>query len=323
VPHDAAVNLSWGPPAQAGAAPVTAYHVAWWSNLSPVEGRTLNATANSTWIANLTNGIEYAFEISASNTLGSGPSSNPVDARPGTVPQAPVLVAATAGNGSISATWEAANSTPGYGILAYVVRISSNGSSQNETTPGNATAWNGTGFLNGASYRVTVRAENAFGAGPESLGRSVLPEAPPSAPRDLTDLWDASTGHLVLSWSAPGYLGGVPIDNYSLAWSSTNGRSATTHLSPRSTQFVLPGLGFGITFKVRLAAVNDAGSGPAATLVATTPAAAGTGASPGGSPLAAPAVVGLLLVGTVIVAALGALLLTRRRRRPSRGSSPA
>lgn len=320
VPHPGAVNLSWGPPTQPGSSPLIGYTISWWSNVTPYQNRTVGPAANSTWIPGLENGTLYEFEVAAVNDNGTGPFTAPVSARPGSAPASPTLLSVTAGNGSISAVWLPAGSTPGYAILTYVVHTSANGSVVNASVGGNATGWNGTGFTNGRIYHVTVRAGNAFGLGPESAERSVEPAAPPSAPRNLSAQWDPAAGRLLLTWSPPSYLGGLTLGNYSLGWSNTQGRSGSTHLSPHATEYLLPVAGPGISFSVSLVAVNDAGPGAAASLQASTPPAGSSGTS--GAPFTSSLGVGLVLLGVGTATTGIALLVSRRRRREKPADGP-
>ena len=64
-------------------------------------------------VSGLTNGTTYSFTVTATNAVGTGPASNALTAVPATVPGAPTLTAATAGNGQVSLAWTAPASNGG------------------------------------------------------------------------------------------------------------------------------------------------------------------------------------------------------------------
>ncbi|HKS59499.1 MAG TPA: hypothetical protein VJS68_01830, partial [Thermoplasmata archaeon] len=113
------------------------------------------------------------------------------------------------------------------------------------------------------------------------------------------------------------YLGGVSLTNYTLAWSSSDGRSLQTHLSPQVTSYALPASPPGTVFTLSLQANNMAGSGTPVTLSVTFPGPLPTNALVGffASPLGVTVI--LVLVG--LASALTGYSLSVRRTRRRRG----
>jgi large repetitive protein len=316
-PHDGGVNVSWSPPDDEGAGPILFYTVQWWTDNGTPANRTVGNQTNHTWVKPLLNGVTYQFAVAASNIIGQGNFSEPVEVIPGTSPDAVVLLSLAAGNGTLTADWAPANFSYGHPILSYVVRASANATSTNFTVPGERTHWEGTGFVDGLIYRVSVRAENDIGWGPYSATLTAEPAGLPSAPRDLSASWIAGASRYVLGWTSPGYLGGIALANYTLHWSCSDGRDQVTHLAPQVTSYALPAAAAGVVFHVQLSANNHAGTGAAAVVEATVPGPVPT--NPFVSFLVSPAGVTILLVGIAIATAGSAYLLSRRIQRRSRG----
>ena len=125
-------------------------------------------------VSGLTNGTAYTFTVTATNAVGTGPSSVPSSAvtpTAVTAPLAPTGVSATAGNGSATVSWTAP-ANGGSPITSYTVTPFIAGVAQATTvvtgTPPAAQA-TVSGLTNGTAYTFTVTATNAVGTGPSSV----------------------------------------------------------------------------------------------------------------------------------------------------------
>lgn len=159
---DAQATVTWNAPASNGNLSITSYTV----TSSPGAFNCTSATTSCT-VTGLTNGTSYTFTVTATNALGTGPSSTPSNAVvPAlTTPSAPQNVSAVAGNTMATISWSAPSSNGGYPITMYTV--TSSPGSYVCTTSGALTC-SIVGLTNGTNYAFTVTATNSAGTGPAS-----------------------------------------------------------------------------------------------------------------------------------------------------------
>jgi surface antigen len=141
--------------------------------------------ADSFTVTGLTNGTAYTFKVAAINAVGTGPNSAASNSVPPsssltptpTVPGAPTIGTATAGNASATITWTAPSSNGGSAITSYAVRPYIGTTAQTiQTFTSTATTETATGLTNGTAYTFKVAAINAVGTGPNSAAsNSVTP----------------------------------------------------------------------------------------------------------------------------------------------------
>jgi fibronectin type 3 domain-containing protein len=161
------VVLTWTAPTSNGSSPISSYQV--------FRG---NNSGTLTMIAELGNvliyedgavvaGSTYYYKVRAVNGQGEGPFSNEVSVTVGAVPTAPLNMEATAGNGTVTLTWEAPEDDGGWTITGYkVYRGTSEGSLSLLATLGNVTTYLDSSVTNGQTYYYKVSAVNEFGEGP-------------------------------------------------------------------------------------------------------------------------------------------------------------
>ena len=157
-------SLSWTTPANNGAA-ITGYKV--------YRNGALHATlgvVNAYTDASVTNGVAYAYQVAAVNSVGEGATSNGVTLTPlaQTPPGAPQnLQASHSGgpkSGKIALSWSAPASDGNSPITGY--KVYRNGAFL--ATLGNVLSYTDTGLTQGQSYAYKVTAVNAKGEGPSS-----------------------------------------------------------------------------------------------------------------------------------------------------------
>ncbi|WP_345713693.1 fibronectin type III domain-containing protein, partial [Kineococcus glutinatus] len=255
----------------------------------------------SATVTGLDNGTAYAFDVVATNRVGTGAASPlSVPVTPAAVPGAATGVSATAGNASLTATWTAPADTGGSPVTAYTVRAHRAGSSTATTVTvgGSSTTATLTGLVNGSAYTVDVVATNAVGAGPASARSAAVT---PVAATTVTVPGAPTTGGVVLgdrsatvSWKAPAGTGGAAITGYVVRrYDGTTGAlQATTTVAATARSHTATGLTAGRRYAFTVAAVNRAGTGAASarsavvTAGAVPPApriATATSGTPGGA----------------------------------------
>ena len=198
---------------------------------------------SSNWYGCLVTGLfggdQYSFQVTASNLIGSSPSSVP--SSPTLIlaaPSAPVSVAATAGDGSATVSVVAPTSNGGSSITGYTVTaqdLTNPGSNSNGATctvaasanpltiDGSANPLSCTviGLSNGDQYAFTATATNAIGTSPSSVASQFVTPEPFAANVQVT----SSNRSLLVSWS-PSSVGSI--DSYVVYTTSGDGTSCTT-----------------------------------------------------------------------------------------------
>jgi titin len=245
--------VSWTAPASNGGTAITSYLV----TLSP--GGTTMTVANGLTTATFTGlapGESYTFVVSATNAVGSGPTSrpSPLVTLPN-VPDAPTGVMGVPGNRQATVSWTAPanNGSP---ITSYIVTTSPGGT----MTTTNATTCTVTGLSNGASYTFSVVAVNAVGPSAPSQASSAvtLPLLVPTAPLNIVAT--AGIGQATISWSAPASNGGTSITGYAVTVSPPG----TSMMTTTNTSITVSNLLNGGSYVFTVAALNSVGTGPTA-----------------------------------------------------------
>ncbi|WP_342117166.1 YHYH protein [Pseudoduganella sp. OTU4001] len=174
-----AATIAFTAPASNGGKAITAYTATCSGN-----GASKSATGADSplLVSGLTNNVLYTCSVSATNALGRGAASasvtvTPVEPNlpPATVPGAPTIGAATAGNGSASIAFTAPASNGGAAITGYTASCTGGGGTR--TGSGAASPISVTGLSNGTAYSCSVTAANAAGTSAASAAVSVTPSS--------------------------------------------------------------------------------------------------------------------------------------------------
>ncbi|HWS28057.1 MAG TPA: putative Ig domain-containing protein, partial [Xanthomonadales bacterium] len=142
-----------------------------------------NAVASPITVTGLVNGTPVTCTVVAINTAGnSAPSAPSNSVTPATLPDAPGMFEATAGNGSATLRFAPPVSDGGATVEDYTATCLPGGAS----VTGSASPLTVSGLANGTLYDCVVVARNAVGSGPDSAPSSVLPAAVTSADVSVT-----------------------------------------------------------------------------------------------------------------------------------------
>ena len=122
---DRQVTLQWATPHDNGSAilryQVQQHHLSMGSFVSGpwtnIQGSNANTVTHT--VTDLTNGVTYAFDVRAVNSIGPGGSSTTQSVIPGTIPSAPRILTAQAGDRHVRLQWVAPASNGGNVITGY------------------------------------------------------------------------------------------------------------------------------------------------------------------------------------------------------------
>ena len=210
IPGNTQSTVTWDPVVGATGYYVTVTTTSGGNYIS-ASGSTSNPSFTAT---DLTNGSLYYFRVQAMGGLYSGFSAEVSTTPSASLPLAPVNLSMTPGNTELSLRWN-----PVVGATGYNVYRRTAGSAWTSAAIGSpvGTLFTDTGLINGTSYRYTVAAVNAAGAGAWATRVSGTPTGDStSAPvhvtatpgnQQVTVTWDPATGatnYYVTVSAAPG-----------------------------------------------------------------------------------------------------------------------
>jgi len=256
---DSQAQVFFTPPVSNGGSAITGYTV-----ISSPGSIKAKGSASPITVTGLTNGTDYTFSVTATNKVGTGPSSCPCNCvTPVGLPAAPTNVIATAGDGQATVSFNMPKQTGGCSLTSIIV-TTCRGDIYSFTTPyGPVTV---TGLTNNTDYRFTVTAVNAVGPGPASTpSNSVTPAGVPGPPTVVSVT--PGNAQAKVSFTAPASNGGSPITSYTVT--SSGGQAASGRASP----ITVKGLTNGASYSFWVTAKNKMGTGPPSGL--TSPATAG------------------------------------------------
>ena len=171
VAGDGQATVSWTAPSPHGSA-LTSYTVTPFVGATAGTPVTVSGTPplSSSNVTGLTNGTTYTFTVSATNAVGTGPTSAASNAvTPAALPDAPANVIATRGDGQATVIWTApaSNGSPltSYSITPFLITAGGGTALTPVVVTGSPPATSAvvTGLTNGANYTFAVTATNGSG----------------------------------------------------------------------------------------------------------------------------------------------------------------
>jgi len=175
-----------------------------------------------------------------------------------TVPDAPISVSGTSGNGQSVVSFTAPVDNGGDPVDDYTVTASPGGA----TATGASSPITVTGLTNGTSYTFTVVATNGVGSSQASqASSSVTPSTVPDSP--TIDSATAGNTEIAVAFSAPASNGGAAITGYTAKATPAVGSTITA--TGTSSPITITGLTNGTAYNVALFATNIKGNSTDAT----------------------------------------------------------
>jgi len=253
-------TVTWGAPTSNGGSAITSYTVTPYIGTNPGTPVSVNGSTLTTTITGLVNGTAYTFQVTATNSVGTGPAatSNVVVVGASGPPQS---VSATATSGQATVNWQAPAWTGGAAVTGYTVTPYTQGNAGTPVGVGGSTLTaTVTGLTNGTLYTFQVTATNGVATSPATTSNVVTPTGPPTAPTNVA----ASSGNAsaTVSWGQPASNGGLAITGYTVT--PYAGGNAGTPVSVGATTFstTISGLTNGTSYTFQVTASNSAGTGP-------------------------------------------------------------
>ncbi|MEQ1517352.1 MAG: fibronectin type III domain-containing protein [Usitatibacteraceae bacterium] len=253
VPGNAQATISFTAPVDGGN-PISSYRV----NCAPQGVAT--GSASPIVVGGLSNGTTYNCSVTATNGVGPGPASAPVNVTPFTLPGAPTIGAATPGNTTASIAFTPPASNGGSAITGYTATCNPGAiSAASAVSPININ-----GLTNGTAYTCTITASNAAGPSAASGAVIVVPATVPDAP--LIGVPIAGDARASVAFTPPVSNGGAAISSFT---ATCGGLSATGLASPIS----VTGLANDVAVTCSVVAANAIGNSIASATASVTPSA--------------------------------------------------
>ncbi len=272
VPGNNQVILSWSAPDDEGIDPTEYYTIFY--RIKSSDGSTSqwhqanNSSGTTTTVTGLTNGTNYVFRVAAVNADGRGPWAI-TSAMPG-IPSAPTVSVIGTGAGQVTLSWTVPDSG-GSAISDYIIQYRRGSNSFTTFNDGKSvlTTVTVTGLADNVKYDFRVLARNQANEGEWSKLASATTPIIPSAPRELTAT--PENRQVTLTWKDPANNGNSAITDYIVQYrKGTEKFKIFDDGTGTDSTATITDLDNGITYSVRVAAVNNEGRGHWSTLVSAT-----------------------------------------------------
>ncbi len=171
-----------------------------------------------------------------------------------TIPEAPFVSSITAVNGTTVSVVFNQGFDGGATISDYEFSLNGGAFQSSGQTSSPLTI---SGLSLGTTFNIRIRAVNEAGPSNPSNEESVTTFNLPSAP-NLTSAETQRFDRILINWNAPSNDGGTGITGYQF---STNNGGSWTNTNSTSTSRTISGLSAGVTYIIRVRAVNSVGAG--------------------------------------------------------------
>ena len=202
---DSGATVSFTAPSSNGGSTITSYTA---TATSTTDTHTISVTQSGSGditVTGLTNGTSYTFTVTATNAIGTSVASAASNSVvPATIPDAPTIGTAVAGNAQATVPFTAPSSNGGSDITSYTATSSPGGitGTISQSGSGDITV---TGLTNGTSYTFTVTATNAIGTSVASVASNSVT---PSTAIAIGDFYQGGVVFYIFQSGDTGYIDG-------------------------------------------------------------------------------------------------------------------
>ncbi|TVK92484.1 hypothetical protein AYJ01_15530 [Shewanella algae] len=244
VASDASATVSFSAPASTGGAAISGHTVT-----SSPGGLTASGAGSPLTVSGLSNGTDYSFIVSASNTAGTGPASSPSNT---VTPKASQSISFSNPGAQSFGTAPTLTATASSGLAPVF--------SSNSTGVCTITTTGTLSFVSAGSCSINAdqAGDSGYNAAPTVTQSFTVNAVVPGAPMSVSAV--AADASATVSFSAPASTGGVAISSYTVT-SSPGGFTASGTGSPLTVSGLSNGTGYSFT----VSASNIAGTGPASS----------------------------------------------------------
>jgi hypothetical protein len=257
---EGALSVTWDSVSSSSAKPVSGYRV--YQNVSGNWLQVAQLSGTTTTVTGLTLGNSHEFSVATYGSAGEGARSSQASLVAIGAPGSASDVSITATNGTLTASWTAADSTASRPVVSYELQIYQ-GASLVSGTSTLTTSETLSGLTNGTTYTVKVRAENSFGKSATAAEASSTPYAAPAQVTGLA-LTQNAEGGLGLSWNSVSSTSAAPVSGYRIFQGTSSG-SLSQVAQQAGTTLNVTGLTAGTTYIYAIAAYGPISQGLSST----------------------------------------------------------
>lgn len=252
--YDRRVDVTYTAPLNDGNTPITSYTAT--SDPEGLTGVLNQAESGTIKVEGLTNGVEYNFVVTASNTIGtSSESPRSIGIIPATFPGVPSIDSVTALSQSVEIVFSAPENDGGSSITSYVIQSDAGDQYTFEQSGGGTVTIDG--LENGKAYKFRIYSTNSVGPSEKSdWSNIVTPLGVPDPP--TIGLATGRNGAASITYTAPDDDGGSPITSFTAV--SNPGDLTSTVYQEGSGTITVSGLTSGIDYSFTVIANNAIGA---------------------------------------------------------------